>query len=99
MENISFSVEAGEIFTIIGPNGAGNTTTLEMIEGLLPPDSGDIRFGSLSWARDEERIKREIGVQPQSSALFDLLTVEENLELFATIYPHSRPAAEASSAT
>lgn len=94
VESISFTVEPGEIFTIIGPNGAGKTTTLEMIEGLQPPDSGDIRFGELSWARNAEQIKREIGVQPQSSALFDLLTVEENLELFATFYPHSRPAAE-----
>ncbi|MCR2804630.1 ABC transporter ATP-binding protein [Paenibacillus soyae] len=94
VEEISFSVEPGEIFTIIGPNGAGKTTTLEMIEGLLPPDSGDIRFGSLTWVKDEDRIKREIGVQPQSSALFDLLTVQENLELFATFYPHARPAAE-----
>ncbi|GKU75941.1 ABC transporter ATP-binding protein [Paenibacillus sp. L3-i20] len=94
VEDISFSVEPGEIFTIIGPNGAGKTTTLEMIEGLLPPDSGDIRFGSLNWMKNSEQIKREIGVQPQSSALFDLLTVKENLELFATFYPKSRPALE-----
>lgn len=92
--NISFSVEAGEIFTIIGPNGAGKTTTLEMIEGLHSPDSGIIRFGSLSWASDKEQIQRDIGVQPQSSAMFDLLTVEENLKLFATFYPHSRSATE-----
>lgn len=94
VRDISFTVEAGEIFTIIGPNGAGKTTTLEMIEGLLPPDSGEIRFGSLDWTRNSEQIKREIGVQPQSSALFDLLTVEETLQLFATFYPKTRPAAE-----
>jgi len=94
VESISFSVEAGEIFTIIGPNGAGKTTTLEMIEGLLPPDAGVIRFGDKSWGRDAEGIKYNIGVQPQSSAIFDLLTVEENLELFATFYPKSRSAAE-----
>ncbi|MBH5317442.1 ATP-binding cassette domain-containing protein [Paenibacillus sp. GSMTC-2017] len=94
VEDISFSVEPGEIFTIIGPNGAGKTTTLEMIEGLLPPDSGNIRFGNLNWTKDSDQIKRDIGVQPQSSALFDLLTVEENLELFATFYPKSRPAIE-----
>ncbi|MFD0589890.1 ABC transporter ATP-binding protein [Paenibacillus sp. GCM10027627] len=94
VDDISFSVEAGEIFTIIGPNGAGKTTTLEMIEGLVPPDSGDIRIDGLSWSRDGEQIKQDIGVQPQSSALFDLLTVKENLELFATFYPHSKPAAE-----
>ncbi|HTG69423.1 MAG TPA: ABC transporter ATP-binding protein [Candidatus Udaeobacter sp.] len=94
VEDISFSVEPGEVFTIIGPNGAGKTTTLEMIEGLQAPDSGQIQFGPLSWAKNSEQIKVSIGVQPQSSALFDLLTVEENLDLFATFYPKSRPAAE-----
>lgn len=94
VEDISFSVEAGEIFTIIGPNGAGKTTTLEMIEGLLPPDSGQIAFGSLHWSKHNDQIKENIGVQPQSSALFDLLTVEENLELFATFYPKSRSVEE-----
>jgi len=91
---ISFTVEAGEVFTIIGPNGAGKTTTLEMIEGLQYPDAGQIEFGPLNWTKNSEQIKISIGVQPQSSALFDLLTVEENLDLFATFYPKSRPAAE-----
>ncbi|MGM0884546.1 MAG: ABC transporter ATP-binding protein [Bacillota bacterium] len=94
VEDISFSVEAGEVFTIIGPNGAGKTTTLEMIEGLQSPDAGQIQFGSLSWSKNSEQIKITIGVQPQSGALFDLLTVEENLDLFATFYPKSRPATE-----
>lgn len=92
--DISFSVDAGEIFTIIGPNGAGKTTTLEMIEGLQSPDSGQIQFGSLNWTKHSDQIKVAIGVQPQSSALFDLLTVEENLDLFATFYPKSRSTAE-----
>ncbi|MBW5444779.1 ATP-binding cassette domain-containing protein [Cohnella sp. CFH 77786] len=92
--DISFEVQAGEVFTIIGPNGAGKTTTLEMIEGLLSPDAGTISIDGLTWAKDAERIKSRIGVQPQSSAMFDLLTVEENLELFASFYPKSRPADE-----
>ncbi|MDQ6421231.1 ABC transporter ATP-binding protein [Paenibacillus sp. LHD-117] len=94
VEDISFEVEAGEIFTIIGPNGAGKTTTLEMIEGLLPPDAGEISFGAMRWSRNGDQIKKNIGVQPQSSALFDLLTVEENLRLFATFYDKSRPVTE-----
>jgi ABC-2 type transport system ATP-binding protein len=94
VEDISFEVEAGEIFTIIGPNGAGKTTTLEMIEGLLPPDQGEIKFGAMKWSRNGDAIKNYIGVQPQSSALFDLLTVEENLKLFATFYDKSRPVAD-----
>ncbi|MFC5532216.1 ABC transporter ATP-binding protein [Cohnella yongneupensis] len=94
VEEISFAVEAGEVFTIIGPNGAGKTTTLEMIEGLLPPDAGTITVDGLTWAKNEEEIKIKIGVQPQSGAMFDLLTVEENLDLFASFYPKPKAIAE-----
>ena len=90
VDGISFSVEAGEVFTIIGPNGAGKTTTLEMIEGLLAPDGGTIMIDGLTGIKDADKIKYRIGVQPQSSALFELLTVEENLELFASFYPKSK---------
>ncbi|MBM7621215.1 ABC-2 type transport system ATP-binding protein [Bacillus tianshenii] len=90
VQDISFSVKAGEVFTIIGPNGAGKTTTLEMIEGLVTPDYGHIHFGDLNWNKNANDIKRKIGVQPQSSAMFDLLTPEENLDLFATFYGRAR---------
>ena len=94
VKDISFSVEAGEIFTIIGPNGAGKTTTLEMIEGLVPPDGGSISFGGLNWNDHAHEIKMKIGVQPQTGALFDLLSPEENLDLFATFYAKQRPVSE-----
>lgn len=94
VEDISFSVEPGEVFTIIGPNGAGKTTTLEMIEGLVTPDQGDIFFGDLNWDQDAVAIKKMIGVQPQSGAMFDLLTPEENLNLFATFYDKARSTEE-----
>ncbi|MBS4223603.1 ABC transporter ATP-binding protein [Lederbergia citrea] len=90
VDNISFSVENGEIFTIIGPNGAGKTTTLEMIEGLQTPDSGEIQLKGMNWKSDSGRIKQIIGVQPQTSALFDLLTVYESLDVFAGLYKRSR---------
>lgn len=94
VKDISFSVTEGEIFTIIGPNGAGKTTTLEMIEGLVTPDQGDIQFGEMNWKKHALTIKRKIGVQPQSSAMFDLLTPEENLNLFATFYEKARSTEE-----
>lgn len=94
VDGISFEVEPGEVFTIIGPNGAGKTTTLEMIEGLQTPDSGEIRLKDLQWNKDAERIKQLIGVQPQTSALFDLLTVYENLDVFASFYAKRRPVEE-----
>jgi ABC-2 type transport system ATP-binding protein len=94
VQDISFTVAAGEVFTIIGPNGAGKTTTLEMIEGLVTPDHGEIHFGEMNWGHHAVAIKMKIGVQPQSSAMFDLLTPEENLDLFATFYEKARPTAE-----
>ncbi|WP_332634763.1 ABC transporter ATP-binding protein [Halalkalibacter flavus] len=94
VQDINFSVIAGEVFTIIGPNGAGKTTTLEMIEGLVTPDHGEIHFGELNWDQHAKTIKKKIGVQPQSSAMFDLLTPEENLNLFATFYDKARPTEE-----
>ncbi|WP_338472414.1 ATP-binding cassette domain-containing protein [Niallia sp. XMNu-256] len=94
VQDISFSVDGGEVFTIIGPNGAGKTTTLEMIEGLVTPDQGEINYGELNWIRNGATIKKMIGVQPQSSAMFDLLTPKENLNLFATFYNQSRPTEE-----
>src|SRR5690554_5599094 len=94
VKDISFSVNKGEVFTIIGPNGAGKTTTLEMIEGLVPPDEGEILFGEKNWQEHAPMIKKMIGVQPQSGALFDLLTPEENLKLFASFYDHPRSVEE-----
>ncbi|RKP55625.1 ABC transporter ATP-binding protein [Cohnella endophytica] len=94
VDGISFSVEAGEVFTIIGPNGAGKTTTLEMVEGLQPPDGGSISIAGLTWDKDAFAIKLMIGVQPQSGAMFDLLTVKENLELFASFYPKPKSTEE-----
>ncbi len=94
VKDISFTIEKGEVFTIIGPNGAGKTTTLEMIEGLVQQDSGTISFDDFEWGKQGDQIKMMIGVQPQSSALFDLLTVEENLSLFSSFYTQTRPVEE-----
>ncbi|OIJ15187.1 ABC transporter [Anaerobacillus arseniciselenatis] len=94
VQDISFTVDTGEVFTIIGPNGAGKTTTLEMIEGLVPPDQGDIKFGELNWDKHSNAIKQKIGIQPQSSAMFDLLTPEENITLFASFYEKARSTDE-----
>jgi len=94
VEDISFSVEKGEIFTIIGPNGAGKTTKLEMVEGLQKPDQGQIIMDGMNWVQHSDQMKQIIGVQPQSSALFDLLTVYENLDVFASFYRKSRPIDE-----
>jgi ABC-2 type transport system ATP-binding protein len=86
VDAVSFDVERGESFGILGPNGAGKTTTLEMIEGLRKPDGGGITLlGQPVWP-DPRRIQARIGVQLQSTSLFDMLTARELLELFARFY-------------
>jgi ABC-2 type transport system ATP-binding protein len=93
VDDVSFRVEQSEAFGILGPNGAGKTTTLEMIEGLRRPDAGDITvLGQPVWP-DPRRIQFRIGVQLQSTSLFDMLTARELLELFARFYLR-RDAAE-----
>jgi ABC-2 type transport system ATP-binding protein len=87
VDDVSFSVQEGEIFGIIGPNGAGKTTTVECISGLRVPDSGSVSVYGLSPQRDRDAIKNFVGVQLQESALPPRLKVGEALELFASFYP------------
>jgi ABC-2 type transport system ATP-binding protein len=86
VDGIGFAVEQGEAFGILGPNGAGKTTTLEMIEGLRRPDAGVVEvLGRPVWP-DPRSIQGRIGVQLQSTTLFEMLSARELLELFARFY-------------
>jgi ABC-2 type transport system ATP-binding protein len=87
VDDVSFSIQEGEIFGIIGPTGAGKTTTVECISGLRVPDSGSISVYGLSPQRDRDRIREFVGVQLQESALPPRLRVGEALKLFASFYP------------
>jgi len=97
VDGVDLDVREGEIFGILGPNGAGKTTTLEMIEGLRTPDSGTITVDGIDAVRDSDRVRKVIGVQLQSTALFPYLSASELIALFASFYglpdPRSRPAA------
>ncbi|NND84315.1 MAG: ABC transporter ATP-binding protein [Acidimicrobiia bacterium] len=86
VDEISFSVEQGEIFGIVGPNGAGKTTTVESIEGLREPDAGTIRVLGLDPLRDRAEVTRRVGAQLQESNLPDRLRVQEAMELYASFY-------------
>jgi ABC-2 type transport system ATP-binding protein len=86
VDHVDLTVYAGEIFGILGPNGAGKTTTLEMIEGLRVPDEGAITVAGIDALRHPKQVKRRIGVQLQTTALFDYLTVRELIGLFASLY-------------
>src|SRR4029078_1705893 len=86
VDGIDLSVEYDEIFGILGPNGAGKTTTLEMIEGLRVPDEGSIAVDGMDAVRESNRVRPIIGVQLQTTALFEYLSSAELIELFAVLY-------------
>lgn len=86
VDHVSFAVYPQEIFGILGPNGAGKTTTLEMIETLRTIDEGSVRLNGFDVITDAPKVKRAIGVQLQSSAFFDNLTLVELLNLFSALY-------------
>ncbi|HCZ28275.1 TPA: ABC transporter ATP-binding protein [Candidatus Saccharibacteria bacterium] len=86
VDGVSFSVKKGEIFGILGPNGAGKTTTLEMMEALRPIDSGSVSINGIDVAKDSQKIKYLIGVQPQSPAFQDKTKLKEVIEMFAAAY-------------
>ena len=84
VEDVTFSVEDGEIFGILGPNGAGKTTTVECLQGLRGADGGDITVLGYDPRRDADRLRRLIGSQLQESALPDRMRVWEALKLFSS---------------
>jgi ABC-2 type transport system ATP-binding protein len=98
VDGVDFEVRQGEAFGILGPNGAGKTTTLEMIEGLRRPDAGEVHvLGRPVWP-DPRSVQQLIGVQLQSTTLFDKLTARELLELFARFYGRTDGRARAGDA-
>ena len=97
VDNISFSVERGEIFGFLGANGAGKTTAMKMLCGLLKPSAGKGRVAGFDINRDSEKIKASIGYMSQKFALYEDLKVWENIRLYAGIY--GVPEAEAKERT
>ena len=96
---LTFEVEKGEIFGVLGANGAGKTTAMRMLCGLLAPTSGKARIAGYDIYTQTERIKRSIGYMSQKFSLYDDLTVTENIRFYAGIYGMSRPAIRTKTAT
>lgn len=86
VEDLSFTIEAGEIVGLCGPNGAGKTTTLRALAGILQPTRGQIRIVGHDLSVDPVGAKRELAFVPDEPALFDHLTVDEHLQLIARLY-------------
>ncbi|MEE8551649.1 MAG: ABC transporter ATP-binding protein, partial [Gemmatimonadota bacterium] len=86
VDGLDFSVKSGELFGLVGPDGAGKTTTLRMLAGVLPPSEGDARIFGTSVTRDPEAVKDDIAYMPQRFGLYTDLTVRENLDFYADLY-------------
>ena len=86
VDHISFEVKKGEIFGFLGANGAGKTTAIRMLCGLSKPSAGEAWVAGYNVETDPEQVKKRIGYMSQSFSLYEVLTVSQNIELFATIY-------------
>jgi len=86
VDGVSFAVDRGEIFGLLGPNGAGKTTTISMIAGLLSPESGSVLLFGKEASDATGRSRARLGVVPQDIALYQELTVRENIRFWGQIY-------------
>ncbi len=86
VDDISFEVKQGEVFGFLGSNGAGKSTTIKMLCGILEPTSGDATVGGFSISNEPENVKRNIGYMSQKFSLYTDLTVEENINFFGGVY-------------
>lgn len=91
INNLSFAVNRGEIVGFLGPNGSGKTTTIRLLNGVITPDSGQIRVWGLDPVTSGEEIRRRSGVMTESAGLYRNLSGIENLKFFAGLYGVNKP--------
>jgi ABC-2 type transport system ATP-binding protein len=86
VDDVSFTVRRGEVFRFLGSNGAGKSTTIRMLCGLLTPTSGRASVDGVDVGREPEQVKRRIGYMSQRFSLYELLTVDQNIRFYAGLY-------------
>ena len=92
VDEVSFTARDGQITGLLGPNGAGKTTTLRMLYTLLKPDSGHMRVDGIDPENEPLRVKRALGVVPDSRGLYDRLTARENIRYYGRLQGIAAPA-------
>ena len=85
LDGVSLGVEAGEVLALLGPNGAGKSTLVTIVAGLLKADSGEVRVDGIDVRAEPAAARRRVGLAPQDTALYEVLTVRENLVFFADL--------------
>ena len=86
LKNVSLTIPAGSMAALIGPDGAGKTTLLRLLAGILTPDTGEIRVLEHPLPKEALALQNQIGYMPQRFGLYEDLTVQENLDLFASLH-------------
>ena len=86
VDKLDLSVDEGQVFGFLGPNGAGKTTTVRMLTCLVGPTSGEAWVNNLKVGRDDTNIRRSVGILTETPGLYDRLSAEKNLEIFARLY-------------
>jgi ABC-2 type transport system ATP-binding protein len=94
VDRLSFEVHAGEIFGLVGPDGAGKTTTLRILAGALVPDAGGVTVAGHDVVRDPEGAKHDLSYMPQRFGLYEDLTVDENIRFYADLFGVERKRRE-----
>ena len=95
VDQLDLEIQQGELFSLLGVNGAGKTTAMKMLSCLTKPTSGDAVVGGYSITKEPEQVKRLIGVSPQETAVAPNLSVKENLELICGIHGFSKEKTKA----
>ncbi len=86
VDRLSFSVERGEIFGLVGPDGAGKTATMRMLAGVMRPDDGGMTIDGIDAVADPEEAKQHVSYMPQRFGLYEDLTVDENIRFYADLF-------------